>query len=126
MKNLQQGCKAASQRGSTLVEAVVAVLLLSIGVIGLMRALGTAVQDTGAIQYRATAATLADSLIGRMWVDRANLAAYVVADEAVAELPNGTRTVTVNGNVVTVQINWQAPEAEVASNHQVTATIVGN
>lgn len=126
MNKLRQGSKAASQRGSALVEAVVAVLLLSIGIIGLMHALGTAVQDTGAIQYRATAATVADSLIGRMWVDRSNLAAYVVTDEAVAELPNGTRTVTVNGNVVTVQINWQAPDATTPSNHQVTATIVGN
>lgn len=115
-----------AQRGSTMVEVLVSVLLFSVGVIGLLRVLGTAVQDSGALQYRSTAATLADSLIGRMWVDRANLANYAGAAVAVPELPNGTRTVTVNGNVVTVQINWQAPGAATASNHQVSATIVGN
>lgn len=114
------------QRGSTLIEVLVSVMLFSVGVIGLLRALGTAVQDTGAIQYRSTAATLADGLVGRMWVDRANLASYADDDVAVPELPNGLRTVTVAGNVVTVDITWQAPGAANASSHQVVATIVSN
>jgi type IV pilus assembly protein PilV len=115
-----------SQRGSTMVEVMVSVLLFSIGVVGLLRVLGTAVQDTGALEYRATAATLADTVIGQMWVDRNNLGAYATTGTAVAELPNGSRVVTVAGNVVTVQIRWQAPGATAPSSHQVTATIVGN
>lgn len=114
------------ERGATLVEVLVAMLLFSVGVIGLLRSLGSAVQDTGAIQYRATAAALADNHLGRMWVDRNNLATYVVANAAVPELPNGSRTVTLAGNVVTVNISWQAPGALVASNHQVVATIATN
>jgi type IV pilus assembly protein PilV len=114
------------QRGSTMVEVMVSVVLFSVGVIGLMRVLGTAVQDTGSLQYRSTAATLADTAIGQMWVDRNNLPAYATAGTAVPELPNGNRVVTVAGNVVTVAISWQAPGAAQASNHQVTATIVGN
>jgi type IV pilus assembly protein PilV len=114
------------QRGSTMVEVMVSVVLFSVGVIGLMRVLGTAVQDTGSLQYRSTAATLADTVIGQMWVDRNNLPAYATAGTAVPELPNGNRVVTVAGNVVTVAISWQAPGATQASNHQVTATIVGN
>jgi type IV pilus assembly protein PilV len=118
--------RKAGQRGSTMVEVMVSVLLFSIGVVGLLRVLGTAVQDTGALEYRATAATLADTVIGQMWVDRNNLGAYVVTGATVPELPNGTRTVTVAGNVVTVQIGWQAPGATAPSTHQVSATIVGN
>jgi type IV pilus assembly protein PilV len=114
------------QRGSTMVEVMVSVVLFSVGVIGLMRVLGTAVQDTGSLQYRSTAATLADTVIGQLWVDRNNLPAYATAGTAVPELPNGNRVVTVAGNVVTVAISWQAPGATQASNHQVTATIVGN
>jgi type IV pilus assembly protein PilV len=116
----------ASQRGSTLIEVMVSVVLFSVGVIGLMRVLGTAVQDTGALQYRSTAATLADTIIGRMWVDRTNLPAYATAGTAIPDLPNGNRIVAVAGNVVTVTITWQAPGAAQASSHQVTATIVGN
>ena len=56
-------------------------LLFSIGIVGLVRLLGTAVKDTGEIEYRAQAATLADEQIGRMWVDRANLGGYEVADD---------------------------------------------
>jgi type IV pilus assembly protein PilV len=115
-----------TQHGATLVEVLVSVLLFSVGVIGLVRALGTAVQDTGAVQYRATAASLADSLIGRMWVDRGNLPAFAADDENVPELPNGLRDVTVNGNVVTVRYSWQAPGAATPSNHEVVATIAGN
>lgn len=102
------------------------VVLFSVGVIGLMRVLGTAVQDTGSLQYRSTAATLADTAIGEMWVDRGNLPAYVTTGTAVPELPNGQRVVTVAGNVVTVAISWQAPGAAQPSTHQITATIVGN
>jgi type IV pilus assembly protein PilV len=116
----------SAQRGSTLVEVMVSVVLFSVGVIGLMRVLGTAVQDTGSLQYRSTAATLADTTIGQMWVDRNNLAAYATAGTAVPELPNGQRVVTVAGNVVTVAISWQAPGSAQPSTHQITATVVGN
>ena len=124
-RNPRHGSQAG-QRGSTLTEVMVSVVLFSVGVIGLMRVLGTAVQDTGSLQYRATAATLADTAIGQMWVDRGNLPAYVTAGTAVPELPNGSRVVTVAGNIVTVAISWQAPGAAAASTHRFTATIVGN
>lgn len=114
------------QRGSTLIEALVAVLLFSIGVIALLRVLGVSVRDAGDLEYRATAATIADQTIGRMWVDRANLAAYVENGATLAALPNGTRTVTVAGNVVTVTVNWQPPGADAARTHAVSATLVSN
>ena len=60
-------------RGFALIEALVAVLLFAIGIVALLRVLGTAVKDAGEVEYRAVAATLADATIGRMWVDRANL-----------------------------------------------------
>ena len=111
-------------RGSALVEVLVSVLLFSVGILGLVRLLGTAVKDAGEIEYRAQAATIADEQIGRMWLDRSQLATYV-GNTTVAQLPSGTRTVAVNGNVVTVTIGWQPPGGP-ASNHVVVATLVGN
>ncbi len=113
-------------RGSALVEALVAVLLFSIGIVALVRVLGTAVKDAGDVEYRAVAATLADATIGRMWVDRANLDAYEVDDEPVPELPNGLRTVTVDGTVVNVTIRWQPPGVDDQRVHTVAATLTGN
>ena len=114
-----------SERGSALIEVLVSVLLFSVGIVGLVRLLGNAVKDTGEIEYRAQAAALADERIGQIWSDRTDLTAYAEADIAVPELPNGTRTVTVNGNVVTVTMAWQPPGAP-PRNHVVMATVVSN
>lgn len=114
------------QKGSALVEALIAVLLFSIGIIALLRVLGVAVEDSGDIEYRVVAATLADETIGRMWVDRDNLAAYVEDAVAVPGLPAGTRTVAVDGNVVTVTVQWQPPGAGQAHAHVISATLMSN
>ena len=113
------------ERGSALIEVLVSLLLFSIGIVGLVRLLGTAVKDTGEIEYRAQAAALADEQVGLMWADRTDLESYEVADDPVAELPAGTRTVDVQGNVVTVTIAWQPPGAP-ARNHVVVATVASN
>jgi type IV pilus assembly protein PilV len=113
------------ERGSTLIEVLIAVLLFSVGVIGLVRLLGAAMRETGEIEYRAQAAEIADELVGQMWVDRTNLASYVVTDAALAALPAGTQTVAVNGNIVTVTITWQPPGSP-ARNHVTLATLAGN
>lgn len=113
------------QSGSSLVEVLVSVLLLSIAVLGLMRALTAATRSSGDVEFRSVAATLADERVGLMWVDRTNLANYVETNTVVATLPNGRRTTTVSGNVVNVTLTWQAPSALSGSRHQVTATISG-
>lgn len=60
------------QRGSVLLEALIAVLLFSIGILAIVAMQGTAVQITSDAKYRADAALLANQLIGEMWAsDRA-------------------------------------------------------
>ncbi len=118
--------RRALQGGSTLIEVLVSVVLFSVAIIGLLRVLGTSVRNSGEIEYRSVASTLADARIGQMWVDRSNLANYVENNTALTELPNGLRTVTVVGNVVTVQISWQAPGADRAGTHRISATLAGN
>ena len=126
MSVIRSAPRGRKQRGATMVEVLVSVVLLSISVLGLVRVLGNSVQDSGEIQYRSVAATLADESLGRMWIDRANLAGHVVTDEALTQLPNGKRTITVNGNVVTVSVSWQAPGSASAHQHKISATIAGN
>ncbi len=124
MKTVSNGSRRF-ERGSALIEVLVSVLLFSVGIVGLVRLLGNAVKDTGEIEYRAQAAALADEQIGLVWADRTDLTTYAVVDDPVPELPNGTRTVAVNGNVVTVTMNWQPPGAP-ARSHVVVATVVSN
>jgi len=76
--NTRTGLRRHTQRGSMMIEVLVSVVLLSISVLGLVRVLGNSVQDSGEIEYRSIASTLADESIGRMWIDRANLDAMLL------------------------------------------------
>ena len=129
IKKIARGTRRSTQRGSMMVEVLVSVVLLSVSVLGLVRVLAQSVKDSGELEYRSVASTMADETIGRMWVmDPANLAAYAAAQTGAlpaTTLPGGTRTVAVNGNVVTVVITWQAPGAT-ASQHQISATLAKN
>lgn len=69
--------KPASQRGSMLLEALIALLLFSMGILGLMGLQAIAVKNTADAKYRTEAAFLANQIIGQMWTENpASLAAY--------------------------------------------------
>lgn len=126
-KRSTSGAIRSTQRGSMMVEVLVSVVLLSVSVLGLVRVLAQSVKDSGELEYRSAASTIADEAIGRMWVmDPANLATYAAAQTGpMSDLPSGTRTIAVAGNVVTVTITWQVPGAT-ASRHQISATLAKN
>ena len=50
----------------------------------------------------------ANEVVGRMWVDRTNLASYA-GTTSLASLPGGQRVVAVNNSVVTVTVTWRPP-----------------
>ena len=60
------------QRGSALLEALIAILVFSFGVLGLIGILAASVRATNDARYRAEAANLANALIGDMWATSAN------------------------------------------------------
>jgi type IV pilus assembly protein PilV len=59
------------QEGSALLEALVAILIFSFGVLGLVGILAASVRATNDARYRAEAANLANALIGDMWATAA-------------------------------------------------------
>jgi type IV pilus assembly protein PilV len=58
---------AAPARGFVLLDALVAIVIFSIGIVGMVALQGSAVQLTGAANYRLNAALLADQVIAQMW-----------------------------------------------------------
>jgi len=72
---LQTRRRAARQRGSFLLEALISVLIVAFGVLGLIGLQARAIQNVDDAQYRGEAAYLANALIGQMWVS--NQAALV-------------------------------------------------
>jgi Tfp pilus assembly protein PilV len=56
------------QSGVMLLEALIAILIFSLGILSLVALQATAIQLTGDAKYRTDATLLANRLIGQMWV----------------------------------------------------------
>jgi len=63
----QQRAARRPQRGMMLIEALIAILIFSIGILGIVGLQATAVQQSSDARYRSQAAELAQRLLGRMW-----------------------------------------------------------
>lgn len=117
----------ASQEGVVLLEALIAVLIFSVGVLAIVGLQAVMIRNTSEAKFRSDASHIAQQRIGAMWADPANLAAYVEANTDISNLlPNGTRTVTqpVPGQFLVV-VRWQAPGDPVVHNFTTLASITG-
>jgi type IV pilus assembly protein PilV len=113
------------QRGFTLIEVLVALLIFAFGVLALVGLQATAIRQSGSAKYRADAALLADQLIGQMWISNRDATSMASAfntggtqyngwlSNVQSALPGATAsapTVSVAGDgTVTVDIYWKAP-----------------
>jgi type IV pilus assembly protein PilV len=105
----------AQQQGVVLLEALIAVLIFSFGILALAGLQTMMIKNTDDAKYRAEATFIAQQKLGEIWTNAhnfGNLADYVV-DEPITQLPNGSRSVAVSSErVVTVTVNWQLPGSE--------------
>lgn len=115
-----------------LLEAMVAILIFTLGIIALMGLQAASIQQVSQNKYRTDASYLANQIVGKMWVDQANLASYSSPGYTgrlnwnalvASTLPSGTGTIAVNGPTVTVTINWRHPEDIVTRRYVSVATI---
>ncbi|MBK7357206.1 type IV pilus modification protein PilV [Propionivibrio sp.] len=73
------------QNGSALIEAMVAVLVFSFGILALISMQTAAIRSTADAKYRADASFLANQIIGQMWGEApASLVTYVNGSSATA------------------------------------------
>jgi type IV pilus assembly protein PilV len=118
LKFARQG--RAVQRGVVLLEAMVAILLFSMGVLALVGLQAAMIKNTSDSKFRADASYIAQQWIGRMWADPTNLGGYLIPDntniyyDISADLPNGVRIVTQPDstnfpNLFMLTIKWQQP-----------------
>lgn len=63
------------QSGVMLLEALIAILIFSIGILALVALQAVAIKQTGDANYRTRATLLANRLIGQMWVSSGDVAA---------------------------------------------------
>ena len=74
---MKTNLKIKNQKGSVLLEAFIAIVLFSIGILGLVGVQAAALKNSAESKNRAEASYLANQIIGHMWADNpANLASY--------------------------------------------------
>jgi type IV pilus assembly protein PilV len=137
------------QRGSFLLEALISVLIVAFGILGLIGLQARAFQNIDDSQYRGEATYLANALIGQMWVSNRNTL-KADFDSTGAGIPYGEfkawvgqrmpgATVAGNDPVVTltpgvtatswdvlITIFWQPPGETAAHHYDIVATIGAN
>lgn len=101
------------QRGMVLLEAMIAIVIFSMGILALVGLQAAMIKNTVDSKFRADASYIAQQRIGAMWADPANAVNYVEASTDIsALLPGGLRTVTqpVAGQpTFTVTVGWTEP-----------------
>ena len=129
MKRKIQGPK--SQQGVMLLEALVGILIFTVGIVAIMGLQAASIAQVTQSKYRTDASYLANQLFGIMWGDTANISSYTSSggaratwDTTVANtLPGGTGTVAVVGPQVTFTINWKQPADPVTHKFVAVANI---
>lgn len=112
-------------RGAALIEAMIGILLFSIGILGLVGLQASMTSAQSAAKYRADAAYLASELLGTMWMNKVNLGVYATTpaspctdqrcldwvNKVASGLPKGTATVAVTASTgdVNLTVGWTAP-----------------
>jgi len=122
----------ASQSGVMLIEALVAILLFTLGIIAVMGLQANSILQVSQAKYRTDASYLANQVISDMWVDQGNIANYTTAgsaqraawdDQVARSLPAGSGTIARAGTVITVTVNWKQPEDVVTHKYVAIANI---
>lgn len=126
--------RAANARGWAVLDGLIAIVIFSIGILGMVALQAVAVKLTTDAKYRTDAAMLADRVIAQMWganpaalstnfagANGSGGSAYLQWAKAVADGLPGVSTnqpsiAINNNNLVTVTVNWLAPNDKSPTN----------
>lgn len=126
--NQSSSTLAEAQKGVVILEILIAILIFSMGVLGLVGLQAAMIKNTAEANYRAEANYIAQQRLGAMWADQANLDDYLEENTDISPLlPNGERTVTFpDVGQVRVVVTWQQPGDPDEHNVTLNARIVAN
>lgn len=134
-----------NQKGIFIIESIVALVIFTIGILGIIKYQGETINATTDSQNRITAAFLADSIISDMWVSQSQITAIAGGqgeiyqnwlDQVSNYLPGVSGqdsdtapiiTVT-NGldgaRIIQVTVRWKVPASGVVSQYSLQSTIL--
>ena len=92
--NQQKFSVQNSQHGVVILEALIALVIFSMGVLALVGLQAAMIKNAGGAKFRADASFIAQQRIGMLWADPVNAGTHTEANTPVAILPGGKVTVT--------------------------------
>lgn len=120
--------------GFSMIEVLVAIVLISFGILGLVSLQARAVQYSVSAEDSQRAALLAGEIAATMWgansvtldADVVDTWAERVADASVAGLPNATGTVDVDagGSIARITVQWRANHAATGQENRYVTDVV--
>ena len=112
--NQLRSISQSSQKGVVLIEALIAILIFSMGILALVGLQAAMIKNTTENKVRADASFAAQEQLGRIWTgDHANLANFVGETDISDRLPNGKATITVGARgLVTATVTWNSEGGE--------------
>lgn len=133
---------AKKQRGMVILENLIAILIFSFGILGIVGLLAASMKNSAGAKYRNEASMLAGQIVGQMWTaDKTNAAlksnfespsgaSFTTWKTSVENTLPGVATnlptiVIDASNVATITVRWQAPGEPAAHNYVLIARING-
>jgi type IV pilus assembly protein PilV len=139
------------ERGVMLIEALIAILIFSIGILAVVGMQSVAIKNVTDAKIRSDAGFLVNELMSQMWTDSGNINAYIYPGSGTiptrlagwitrvnARLPDATNVPpivavtggTASGGVVQITVRWRLPEEATqglpAHQHTMLGTIAYN
>lgn len=103
----------ATQRGAVLLEALIAILIFSMGILAVVGLQAAMAKNTTDLKFRSEASFLAQQRIALIWSNPANPGTYMEpapGTDISAQLPGGTRvTEQISAGEFRVTISWTPP-----------------
>jgi type IV pilus assembly protein PilV len=82
-----------AQNGVILLEALIAIVIFSFGILGMIAMQAAAIRQSDDVQRRVKAAYLANQIISQAWIDRTNLNDYIYQETGTGVGANGAACV---------------------------------
>lgn len=120
--------RPTDQHGFALIEGMIAVLIFSLGILGLIGLQATTTQATTLAKTRVEASFIASQRIADVWGDLAHIATMTESNTDISTLlPDGKRTTTIEDtNLVTVIVTWKMPSDNTTHSFTTVARVTGN
>lgn len=130
-KTMRSSGRLSLQQGVLILEVLIALLIFAVGILAVIGLQGQAIRQVGEARARTEASTVANQIVGQLWVDVDNLASKAgtydddttTIGKIAGHLPKGKVVIAVDGSLATITLTWRVPGAAADNRLVMQATV---